>query len=76
FRGVSDVLANVQSEVVVVDVRTPVGNHPCLKHEGCTTCVGDGERVCKDDVGCEVLILEVDFEGAFGDERDLSLGVG
>nr|GEX34434.1 hypothetical protein [Tanacetum cinerariifolium] len=74
--GVRDVWPNVQSEVVVVDVRTSMGNHPCLKQEGCATYVGDGERVCEDDVVCEVLLQEVDFKGSCSDESDLSLGVG
>nr|GEW99360.1 hypothetical protein [Tanacetum cinerariifolium] len=42
---------------------------------GGVTCVGDGERVCEDDVVCEVLLLEVDFEVSCGGERDSSLGV-
>ncbi|GJR07352.1 retrovirus-related pol polyprotein from transposon TNT 1-94 [Tanacetum coccineum] len=57
-------VVDAQSEVVVVDVGTPMGSHPCLKHEGCEV------------VNFLMEVLEVDFDGAFGGKRDLSLGVG
>ncbi|GJZ97425.1 hypothetical protein Tco_0669878 [Tanacetum coccineum] len=51
-------VVDARSEVIVVDVRSPVASHQCWKH-------GD----------CEVVhLLEVDFEGACGGERVLSLG--
>nr|GEU57350.1 ribonuclease H-like domain-containing protein [Tanacetum cinerariifolium] len=53
---------DARSEAVVVEVGTPVASYPCLKHGNC-------ERVC------DVLLLEVDFEGVCGGKRDLSLGM-
>ncbi|GJY55868.1 hypothetical protein Tco_0454983 [Tanacetum coccineum] len=57
-------VVDAQSEVVVVDVGTPMGSHPCLKHEGYKV------------VNFLMEVLEVDFDGAFGGKRYLSLGVG
>ncbi|GKD71524.1 hypothetical protein Tco_1325614, partial [Tanacetum coccineum] len=47
----------------------PSGKTSILKHGDCEV----GDRVSVVDRVCEVLLLEVDFNGAFGGERDLSL---
>nr|GEW19031.1 putative reverse transcriptase, RNA-dependent DNA polymerase [Tanacetum cinerariifolium] len=43
---------------------------------GGATCVSVGDSLGVDEVVLEVLLLEVDFDGALGGERDLSLGSG
>ncbi|GJW77242.1 hypothetical protein Tco_0138924 [Tanacetum coccineum] len=53
----------VDEQNLMVDVRSKVASRPCLEHRDC-------------EVVCEVLLLEVDFKGACGGQRDFSLGGG
>ncbi|GJW53828.1 hypothetical protein Tco_0097913 [Tanacetum coccineum] len=62
-------VVDVRNVVVVMDLLDPVANYPWLKH------------VCYEVVFVmievlEVLLLEVDFDVACGDERDFFLGGG
>ncbi|GJU34928.1 hypothetical protein Tco_1183282 [Tanacetum coccineum] len=59
----------VRHVVVAKDLKGPVANYPQLTHMG--------HEVIKFVVEVlEVLLLEVDFDGAFGGERDFFLGGG
>ncbi|GKC11859.1 hypothetical protein Tco_1008641 [Tanacetum coccineum] len=72
----SEVIADAQIREVVVrhvvvaeDLKDPVANYPRLTHRG--------HEVIKFVVEVlEVLLLEVDLDGAFGGERDFYLGGG
>ncbi|GKD40795.1 hypothetical protein Tco_1261002 [Tanacetum coccineum] len=59
----------VRHVAVAQDLKGPVANYPQLTHMG--------HEVIKFMVEVlEVLLLEVDFDGAFGGERDFFLGDG
>ncbi|GKB34443.1 hypothetical protein Tco_0879385 [Tanacetum coccineum] len=59
----------VRHVVVAKDLKCLVANYPRLTHMG--------HEVIKFVVEVlKVLLLEVDFDGAFGGERDLSIGDG
>ncbi|GJU01973.1 hypothetical protein Tco_1112311 [Tanacetum coccineum] len=62
-------VVDVRSEVVVVDLKSPVASHPCLNH-------GDCEVVSFLVEVLKVFLPEVNFEGACGGKKDLSIGCG
>ncbi|GKB48911.1 hypothetical protein Tco_0899664 [Tanacetum coccineum] len=59
----------VKHVVVSKDLKGPVANCPRLRHEYHEVVFGREEVL-------EVLLLEVDFDGACGGERDFPLGDG
>ncbi|GJZ41003.1 hypothetical protein Tco_0587889 [Tanacetum coccineum] len=67
-------VVDVRDEVVVTDLRYPVANYPRLKHV-CYELVFVGVEVLEVQASL-MLLLEVDFEGACGGERDFFRGGG
>ncbi|GJV16758.1 hypothetical protein Tco_1362081 [Tanacetum coccineum] len=70
-----EVVVDVKNEVVVVmDLRDPVANYPRLRYVNYEVVF-----VVMEDLEVQaslVLLLEVDFEGAFGGEMDFFRGCG
>ncbi|GJV27899.1 hypothetical protein Tco_1384347 [Tanacetum coccineum] len=71
----------VKHVVVAKDLKGPMANYPRLRHEYHEVVFG-GEEVLEVQASLEgqtlalVLLLEVDFDGACGGERDFPLGDG
>ncbi|GJZ97838.1 hypothetical protein Tco_0670291 [Tanacetum coccineum] len=61
-------VVDMRNEVVVTDLMDPVANYPRLKHVSCEVVFVVMEVL--EVQASLVLILEVDFYGAFGGERD------
>ncbi|GKA95933.1 hypothetical protein Tco_0818028 [Tanacetum coccineum] len=67
-------VVDVKNEVVVTDLKYPVTNYPLLKHV-CYKVVFVGIEVLEVQASL-VLILKVDFDGAYGGETDFFRGDG
>ncbi|GJS34062.1 hypothetical protein Tco_0532444 [Tanacetum coccineum] len=67
-------VVDVRHEVVVMDLKGPVANYPWLTHMGYEVINVVVEFL--EVQALLVLLLEVDFDGACGGERDFFLGGG
>ncbi|GJT29061.1 hypothetical protein Tco_0909336 [Tanacetum coccineum] len=65
-------VVDVKNEVVVMDLRDPMANYPWLKHVSYKVVYFVMEVL--NVQASLVLLIEVDFDGACGDERDFFCG--